>query len=77
MPPPATHPAPDLAPDYYLHNFLHLLDFVAERYWALLPAAHKRYYRRISALPAPAQQLYIRLLSRRGDHFLLRKRGDG
>lgn len=65
--------APELAADYYLHNFLHLLDFVADRYWPLLPPAEQAFYRRFKQLPANAQQLYIRLLSRNGDYFLLGK----
>ena len=65
--------AHDLPIDYYLENFRHLLDFVAERYWLVLNDREQKFYRDLSSAPRPAQMLYVRLLSRRGDCFLQRK----
>ncbi len=62
-----------LPADYYLDNFRHLVDFVAERYWPLLSDAEQHFYQRFSALPREGQMLYIRLLSRKGELFLQRK----
>lgn len=62
-----------LPADYYLDNFRHLVDFVAERYWPLLSAQEQSFHQRFSALPRQGQMLYIRLLSRNGELFLQRK----
>ncbi len=63
----------DLPIDYYLDNFRQLLDFVAERYWLVLNDREQKFYRDLSTAERPAQMLYVRLLSRRSDCFLLRK----
>ncbi|HEY8569368.1 VRR-NUC domain-containing protein [Microbulbifer sp.] len=60
-------PAPvELAPDYYLTNFLALADFVMSRYEALLSADERRFYADFHALDMDSQRLYVRLLSRKG-----------
>ncbi len=63
----------ELPADYYLANFRQLLDFVAKRYWPLLNEQEQAFYRRFTCAPRAAQMLYVRLLSRRGEHFLRRK----
>lgn len=59
----------ELPPDYYLANFLSLVEFVAGRYWQLLSETEQEFYTRFKAAPADAQKLYVRLLSRKGPLF--------
>lgn len=60
-------PAPvELAPDYYLTNFRTLVDFVMARYTALLSEAERQFYTVFRNLDRDSQQLYVRLLSRKG-----------
>ncbi|WOX05589.1 VRR-NUC domain-containing protein [Microbulbifer pacificus] len=60
-------PAPvELAPDYYLTNFLALVDFVMSRYEGLLSAGERRFYADFRTLDVDSQRLYVRLLPRKG-----------
>lgn len=56
----------ELAPDYYLANFLALLDFVMSRYEDLLSAEERGFYMDFRGLDVDSQRLYVRLLSRKG-----------
>ena len=56
----------ELPPDYYLANFLALLDFVMSRYEDLLSADERGFYTDFRALDVDSQRLYVRLLSRKG-----------
>ena len=58
-----------LAPDYYLQNFLLLVDGVEQRYRDLLSPEELAWLEVFYALPANAQMLYVRLLSRKGLFF--------
>ncbi|TLM76451.1 VRR-NUC domain-containing protein [Microbulbifer harenosus] len=56
----------ELPSDYYLANFLALLDFVMSRYEDLLSADERGFYADFRALDVDSQRLYVRLLSRKG-----------
>ena len=64
---------PELHATYYHDNFTHLLEHVAKLYWDLLTAEEQQFIEDFRALEANAQQLYIRLLGRRGDLFRIEK----
>lgn len=59
----------ELAPDYYLHNFLLLIDSVEQRYYDLLSEEESTWVKVFRGLPANAQMLCVRLLSRKGVFF--------
>ncbi len=59
----------ELPPDYYLTNFRALVTFVWQRYQPLLSAEEQALYRAFERLDRHSQQLYIRLLSRKGTLF--------
>lgn len=61
-----------LTPDYYLCNFLFLLDWVWERYSDLLNHDERRFFSAFRQLDRDAQCLWVRLSSRKGPLF----RGD-
>ncbi|WP_346840040.1 VRR-NUC domain-containing protein [Microbulbifer sp. SAOS-129_SWC] len=56
----------ELAPDYYLSNFRALVDFVADRYAALLSDGEHQFQQTFDTLDIDSQRLYVRLLSRKG-----------
>lgn len=60
---------PLLAPDYYVHNFLCVLDQVMARYDDLLSPQENRLCRTFRDLTQDAQRLYVRLLTRKGELF--------
>ena len=62
-------PAP-LAPDYYLTNFLTLLDWVETRYGDMLSPRLQRFSQQFRALSRPAMCLLVRLAGRKYRHFL-------
>jgi len=64
MPPP-----PVLAHDYYLHNFQLLLNGVGDQYADLLSDPERRFIRSFEDCSRAARQLYVRLLSRKGEWF--------
>lgn len=55
-----------LPPDYYLTNFCALMDFVWKRYEPLLSSEERQLYRAFEQVGENSQQLYVRLLSRKG-----------
>ncbi|ASJ75436.1 VRR-NUC domain-containing protein [Granulosicoccus antarcticus] len=60
-----------LAENYYLANFHRLADFVVDTYRDILTPAERQWYDSLQASTESAQQLYIRLLSRKGSVFRL------
>lgn len=60
---------PVLAPDYYLHNFRFLLDWVAERYQELLSPDEVGFLNCFRSLDSNSQCLLVRLMSRKGPWF--------
>ncbi|WGL15213.1 VRR-NUC domain-containing protein [Microbulbifer bruguierae] len=56
----------ELPANYYLNNFLSLMEFVTERYAALLSQEERQFCARFHRLDKDSQQLYVRLLSRKG-----------
>ncbi len=54
---------------YYADNFRVVLDTAFERYGDLLTAEEDAFYHGFTALPTPAQRLYVRLISRKGPRF--------
>ncbi|MDG2072365.1 MAG: hypothetical protein P8J55_11740 [Pseudomonadales bacterium] len=54
---------------YYDRNFTYLLEFVAERYHAILNAEELSFLDDFQHLSLPAQRLYVRLYSRKGPLF--------
>ena len=54
---------------YYHRNFSYLLEFVAERYHAILNAEELSFLDDFQHLSLPAQRLYVRLYSRKGPLF--------
>lgn len=63
----------DLPKDYYLTNFLFLINFVDEHYAHLLSEEERAFYHNFLALTADAQKLYVRLLLRKGGYFRRQK----
>ena len=63
----------DLPQFYYHKNFCEMLNFVAERYEAVLPHKDLKFIKDFLALPVPAQCLYARLAGRKGTVFNLHK----
>lgn len=59
----------ELAPDYYLKNFNFMLEWVAERYSALLHDSEKRFIENFNQLPRDSQCLMVRMAGRRGVYF--------
>ena len=55
-----------LARHYYLNNFRVLIDFVYQHYYPILSNTESAFYTAFTALPDNCQQLYCRLLLRRG-----------
>ena len=55
-----------MAPDYYLENFLTLIEFVIKHYSDLLTAEELAFRNHFLELAADAQKLFVRLLTRRG-----------
>jgi len=62
-----------LEEDYYRTNFLSLVRFVAQTYQGLLSERELDWQAAILGMSEPAQQLYIRLISRRGPVFRISK----
>ena len=60
---------PQLPTYYYHNNFLHLVEQVARLYRDLMTDAESNFIDDFLNLPANAQQLYIRLLCRKGELF--------
>lgn len=58
-----------LAPDYYLHNFRFLVNWVQERYRDLLNQDEQQFLQRFNGLDHDAQCLLVRLSSRKGPLF--------
>ncbi|MBY6018849.1 VRR-NUC domain-containing protein [Halomonas denitrificans] len=58
-----------LAPDYYRRNFRFLIDFVRRHRGHLVDEALAGFIDRFEGLPAPAQCLFVRLLTRKGEWF--------
>jgi len=59
--------------DYYLSNFHSLAGFVQKNYRDILTDAENNWYAQLCASPIAAQQLYIRLLTRKRSSFRLSK----
>ena len=64
---------PELPATYYHHNFNRLIEQVAEVYWDLLSQQEQRFIEDYRQLADNAQQLYIRLLCRKGELFRIDK----
>lgn len=62
-----------LASDYYLANFHSLAGFVQDNYRDMLTDVENRWYSQLCDCTIAAQQLYIRLLTRKGSIFRLSK----
>jgi hypothetical protein len=62
--------APELPPDYYLHNFCYVLDFVRQRYADFPDEAARRFEAVFRALSYEAQCLYVRIANRKPIFFL-------
>ncbi len=62
-------PATELAPDYYLHNFRFMVDWVWQRYADLLTAQEKEFIQAFYQVDHDAQCLLVRLSSRKGPLF--------
>ena len=58
-----------LTEDYYLDNFLYLLNFVASHYEHLLSANEQHFNERLRRLPDDGIRLYVRLTNRIGPYF--------
>lgn len=58
---------------YYLSDFDSVIEGVKRRYAALLNADEHAYIVRLNALSAPARQLYVRLVNRKGPYFRVRR----
>lgn len=58
-----------LIPDYYLHNFKFVVDWVGDRYGDLLNDAERYFIQAFNQLPCNAQCLLVRLSSRKGPYF--------
>lgn len=54
---------------YYLHNFQHALEWIAERYTDLLAGPEQDFLRHFALLPMQSQALLVRMLMRRGPWF--------
>jgi len=59
----------ELPQDYYLDNFLMLLNFVGASYSSLLNSSEKRFSKKFKQFSIDAQRLYVRLVCRRGPLF--------
>jgi hypothetical protein len=59
----------ELAPDYYLHNFIYLVNWVNERYSDLLNDKERLFITQFQQLSHPAQCLLVRLCGRKGIQF--------
>jgi hypothetical protein len=67
---PQTPPSPPpLPPDYYLRNFICLLEQVVGQYEDLLLPEEVGFYRAFQMVSTDAQKLLVRLLTRKGDLF--------
>jgi len=55
--------------DYYLNNFITLLDYVLERYQSLLSQQEKQFVFVLKSVSLPAARLYVRLILRTGPYF--------
>lgn len=62
-------PNTDLAPDYYLHNFRFMLDWVTHSYDDLLNEQESRFIHAFNQLEHDAQCLLVRLSGRKGPLF--------
>ncbi len=61
---------PELPPDYYLHYFHYVLDFVGQRYADFADEAARRFEATFRALSYEAQCLYVRIANRKPVFFL-------
>lgn len=64
-----TGPRIDLDPGYYLQHFNELLQFVAGHYTECLTPEAQQFLQEFAALTEPAQQLFVRMLNRKGTVF--------
>lgn len=64
---------PLLPRDYYLHNFIFMLDWVVERYADLLNPDETRFVATFHSLDKDSQCLLVRLMSRKGPWFRANK----
>lgn len=62
-----------LKTDYYLDNFRYLLDFVLKDYGDLLSEEEIVFIKNFKSLSLDGQLLYVRLVSRKGPWFILKK----
>jgi hypothetical protein len=62
-------PATELAPDYYLHNFRFMVDWVWQRYADLLTTQEQEFIQAFHQVDHDAQCLLVRLSSRKGPLF--------
>ncbi len=62
-------PTTDLAPDYYLHSFRFMLDWVLQGYADLLNEQENRFIQAFNQLDHDAQCLLVRLSGRKGPLF--------
>lgn len=60
---------PVLPPDYYLINFLTLINYVEEQYQDLLEPAEIDFVKGFRKISPDSQKLYVRLISRKGPFF--------
>ncbi len=61
--------APDIPPDYYWRYFRTVVDTVLEHHDHLFTSTELSTVRAMLALPKPAQQLWVRMFTRKGDLF--------
>jgi hypothetical protein len=61
--------APDIPPDYYWRYFRTVVDTALEHHRHLFTSVEVRSIELALALPKPAQQLYVRMFTRKGDLF--------
>ncbi|NWC08475.1 VRR-NUC domain-containing protein [Pseudomonas agarici] len=64
-------------PFYYLNNFQHVLDWLAQRYADLLNEQEWAFIEDFSALPKISRALLVRLVMRKGEHFRASKLNYG
>lgn len=62
-----------LAPDYYLHNFRFLLDWISKSYADIFTAEEALFIEKFYQLDNASQCLLIRLVSRKGPYFCAEK----
>jgi hypothetical protein len=63
----------ELAPAYYLDDFIAVIDGVRARYGNMLTPEESSYLAKLDSLSRPAKQLFTRLVNRRGPFFRVEK----